>query len=357
MERLASVKEFVDRAVETSIQVSLVILLAIACLLILRPFALMIAWGAIIAVAVNPLYQKLRVALGGRGVLSATLITAVLLAILIVPTVWLTGTIANSVQNLAIRLKEGTFTLPPLAASVETWPIIGVRLKNAWTLVSTDVSSALRIFAPQLKAIVPSLLSASAGIGLAVLEFAASIVVAGFLLANERGVAKVAHSLACHLFGDKGPEFEQLVCSAIRSVTTGILGVALIQSALATLGFVVARLPGAGLWSIIFLCATVLQLGTLVLIPAVIYMFAISSVTKSVIFTIWCVVIAVIDNVMKPFLLGRGVAVPIVVVFLGAIGGFITMGTIGLFIGATVLPVGYKLFLAWLDRTPAVTQG
>ena len=95
-------------------------------------------------------------------------------------------------------------------------------------------------------------------------------------------------------------------------------------------------------------------MGTLVLVPAVIYVFATSSVTKAVIFMFWCLIVALIDNTLKPLLLGRGVAVPIAVVFLGAIGGIVAMGLIGLFVGAIVLSVGYKLFIAWLARTPAV---
>ena len=110
------------------------------------------------------------------------------------------------------------------------------------------------------------------------------------------------------------------------------------------------------MWSAIFLFAAVLQAGGLVLIPAVIYEFAIASTTKAVIFLIWCIFVGAMDNVLKPFLLGRGVAVPIAVVFLGAIGGFMAMGIIGLFVGAIVLSVGYKLFLAWLNGAAAVTQ-
>jgi len=124
----------------------------------------------------------------------------------------------------------------------------------------------------------------------------------------------------------------------------------LIQALLAGLGFLVAGLPGAGLWAVIFLFAAVLQVGVLVLIPAVLYVFAVSSVTKAVIFLVWCLIVALIDNVLKPLLLGRGVAVPIAVVFLGAIGGFVAIGIIGLFVGAIVLSVGYKLFLAWLGQ-------
>ena len=288
--------------------------------------------------------------------LPAVLLTVLLLAFLIVPVILLAGTLVEGIQNLTAHLKEGTLTIPAPPASVATWPIIGVPLKNAWSLASTNITSALRSFAPQLKAAVPWLLSASAAVGLTVLQFALSIVVAGVILAIAWGAAGAAHSLASRIFGDKGPEFEQLAGSTIRSVTAGILGVALIQSVLAGIGFFVAGLPGAGLWAIIFLIAAVLQVGALTLIPAVIYMFTISSVTKAVIFMVWCLVVALVDNVLKPLLLGRGVAVPIAVVFLGAIGGFVAMGIIGLFVGAIVLSVGYKLFLAWLDRDPTANQ-
>jgi len=199
-------------------------------------------------------------------------------------------------------------------------------------------------------------LSAVAGVGGAVLQFVLSIIVAGVILANAQSAYEAVRALANRLFGDKGPEFQELVGSTIRSVTTGILGVALIQTVCAGLGFLVVGLPAAGLWAVIFLIAAVLQVGVVILIPAVIYVFAVASTTKAVIFLIWCLIVALMDNVLKPILLGRGVAVPIAVVFLGAIGGFVLMGIIGLFVGAIVLSVGYKLFLAWLEGTDAASQ-
>lgn len=347
-------EDYVNRALETSIHIGLVILLAAACFFILRPFLPLIVWGIIVAIAVYPRYLQLQLVLGGRGVLAAVLITLLLLALLNVPVVLLARTLIEGIQTLAAHLKDGTPIIQPPPAGVETWPFVGVPLKNAWSLASTNITAALKSFAPQIKAIVPGLLSASAGIGFTVLQFSLSIIVAGALLANSRGAAGAANSLANRIFGDKGPEFEQLVGSTVRSVTIGIIGVAVIQSVLAALGFLVAGLPGAGLWAAVFLVAALLQVGTLVLIPAVIYVFATSSVTKAVIFMVWCLIVALVDNVVKPLLLGRGVAVPIVVVFLGAIGGFVAMGLIGLFVGAIVLSVGYKLFIAWLARTPTV---
>jgi predicted PurR-regulated permease PerM len=330
-----------NRAVEVSTHIGLVILLTAACFLVARPFLPLTAWGIIIAIAVYPRYKKLQVMLGGREVLSAVLVTLLLLALLILPVVLLAGTIVGGVQSFAAHLKDGTPFIPPPPSSVETWPVVGVPLENAWNQVATNTGSGLKTFGPQIRA---------------VLQFGLSIVVAGALLANARRAAEAAHLLACRIFGEQGPEFEQLAGSTIRSVTTGILGVALLQSTLAAIGFVVGGLPGAGLWTIVFLVAAVLQVGALVLIPAVIYMFAIASATKGVIFMCWCIVVGLSDNAVKPLLLGRGVAVPIIVVFLGAIGGFVAMGIIGLFVGAIVLSVGYKLFLAWLDQAPTVVH-
>ena len=216
-------KDYVNRAVEASIHIGLVILLAATCFSILRPFIPLIAWSVIVAIAVYPRYRQLQLVLGGRGVLAAVLITLLLLALLIVPVVLLSGTLIGGIQALAAHLKDGTPIVPPPPAGVETWPIVGVPLKNAWSLASTNITAALRNFAPQIKAIVPGLLSASAGIGLTVLQFALSLIIAGVLLGNSRGAAGAAHSLANRIFGDKGPEFEQLVGSTVRSVTIGIL--------------------------------------------------------------------------------------------------------------------------------------
>jgi predicted PurR-regulated permease PerM len=349
-------KTKVDLALEASIHIGMAFLLAVVCFVILRPFIPLLAWGIIIAVAAFPSFEKLQRAMGGRGVLAAILFTLLLLAILIVPMVLLTETLVEAVQALAAHLKDGTFTIPPPPSGIESWPVIGAPLKNVWGLASRDLIGALKPFAPQIRAMVPEMFSVSAGIGLTVLQFALAIVVAGILLANAQAAYELTCSLCNRIFGDKGPDFQQLIGATIRSVTTGILGVALIQTVLAGLGFLFAGLPGAGLWGAMFLIAAVLQVGALVLIPAVVYMFAIASVTKAVIFMVWCLVVALSDNVLKPFLLARGVAVPMAVVFLGVIGGIVTMGLIGLFVGAVVLAIGYKLFLAWLARSSNVAQ-
>jgi len=345
----ASNKEYVSRALETSINIGLAALLAASCLLFVKPFVPLIAWGIIIAVASYPVFLKLQRVLGGRGGWAAALYTLILLAILIIPVVLLAQSLVEGVQTLTAHLKDGTLGVPAPPDSVAGWPIIGARVYNLWKAASDNLSDVVLRFAPQIKSALPELLSAAAGLGLTVLEFLLAILVGGALLANAPAATKAARSMFVRIFGEKGPEYHQLVSSTIHSVTNGILGVALIQTVCAGLGFLVAGLPAAGLWAVIFLIAAVLQVGMLVLIPAVIYMFAIASTTKAIIFLVWCTIVGLMDNVLKPLLLGRGVAVPIAVVFLGAIGGFVAMGIIGLFVGAVVLSVGYKLFLVWVE--------
>ena len=350
----ASDKAHINRAMEASIYVGLAALLAIACLIILKPFLPLIAWGFIIGVASYPVFLKIQGALGGRSGLAAVLFTLILLAILIIPVVLLAQSLVEGVQTLAAHMKDGTLALPAPPESVAGWPIVGARLYKLWQAASNDVAHVVLQFAPQIKAALPKLLSATAGLGLTVLQFLLAILVAGLLLANAPAASKAARFLFARIFQEKGPEYQQLVSSTIRSVTNGILGVAVIQTVGAGLGFFVAGLPAAGLWAVIFLIAAVLQMGMLVLIPAIIYMFAIASTTKAVIFLIWCIIVGTMDSVLKPLLLGRGVAVPIAIVFLGAIGGFVAMGIIGLFVGAIVLSVGYELFLAWIE--PATVE-
>lgn len=337
-----------SQPLETAIQIGLAAVLVASCILILRPFIPMVMWGIIIAIASYPTFLKFERRLGGRRTLASVLWTLVLLAVLIVPLVLLGQSVIQAIPPIVTRLREGTVQIPPPPASVEHWPIIGTPLMRIWSVASVNLRDIFLKFAPQIKSAIPVILSATAGVGSTVVQFLLAIVLSGFLLANAQAAYNVTRALANRLFGEEGPEYQRLVGATVRSVTFGVLGVALIQTACAAVGFFVVGLPGAGVWSVVFLAAAVLQFGALVLVPAVIYVFVIASTTKAVLFLLWCIVVATMDNVLKPILLGRGAAVPIAVVFLGVIGGFMAMGIVGLFVGAVVLSVGYKLFLAWI---------
>src|SRR5271163_5027183 len=172
-------KEHIRRALEVSIHVGLVVLLTSACLIILRPFLPLVAWGIVIAIAVYPAYRWLRNILGGRGKLAAVLFAVLFLVVLLVPVTLLTETVIESIQTLTAQAKAGTIGIPAPPASVGTWPIIGVPLYSFWNTASTNLTGLLKSLAPQIRALVPGLLSVSAGIGLTALQFVLSILVAG----------------------------------------------------------------------------------------------------------------------------------------------------------------------------------
>jgi len=346
---------FVSNAVEATIRIGFVLLLAASCFQIVRPFVGMIAWAAIIAVAGSQGYAKLRRVLGGRRGLATLVFILVALVLLAVPTVLLSGTFVEGARKLAGQLSSGTLHIPPPPESVAGWPVIGEPLARFWTLASENLKAALGQVQPQLKALGAWLLGMGASLGLQVLQFVLSIVIAGLLLAHSEGAAAAAEAVAIRIAGSRGPELTALADATVRSVARGIIGVAVIQSVFAGIGFLVAGVPGAGLWALICLVLAIVQIGpTIVLVGATVYVFSTASTLTAVLFLVWNLFVALMDNVLKPILLGRGVNVPMVVIFLGAIGGFLAMGLIGLFVGSIVLVLGHTLFLAWLAEARQV---
>ena len=344
-------KLFVARALEATIHIGLVVLLLYWCFKIGQPFIQIIVWGIIIAVAIHPGYNRLKSALIGRGRLAATLITLFALIVLLVPAYMLSGSLIKTAQEYSAQLDAGTLSVPPPSERVRSWPVIGEPLYKFWSLASNNLGAALSKITPQLKKFGIPLLSAAAGAGVGILKFAVSIIIAGVLLANDSGGGQAARAIATRLAGERGAEAVELAVATVRSVTLGILGVALIQTLLASLGFLIVGVPGAGLWAMLVLILAVVQLPTILILgPIIVYVFSTSSTVTAVVFAIWSILVGISDAFLKPLLMGRGVDVPMLVIFIGAIGGFMTSGIIGLFVGAIILALGYKLFLAWLNE-------
>ncbi|MCP5365129.1 MAG: AI-2E family transporter [Hyphomicrobiales bacterium] len=350
----AADKKILRRALEITIRIGVVLLLLAWCFEIVRPFIGPVFWGIIIAVAAYPGFIWLRSVLGGRDGLAAIVFSLLALALLIVPSVLLTETLVNGVQQLAGRLMDGSLTIPPPPERVGSWPVVGEPIADFWTLASENLDLAAKEAGPQLRAAGGWLVSMAAAVGFGLLQFIFAIIIAGVLLANAAGGHRSAYAIATRLAGEEGPRYADLAQSTVRSVARGILGVALIQSMLAGLGFLVVGIPAAGLLALLCLVLAIVQIGVgLIVIPTVIYVFSVADPLPAVAFLIWSIFVIVLDNVLKPLLLGRGVKVPMIVIFVGAIGGFLASGIIGLFVGSVVLALGYTLFVAWLNQGKA----
>jgi predicted PurR-regulated permease PerM len=345
-------KQFVARALEAAIRIGLVVLLAGWCLEIVRPFIIPLIWGIIIAIASYPVYRWLQAALGSRSVLAAAAFALIALAGLIVPAVLLAGTLVETAQALAADLSRGTIKVPPPPESVALWPVVGKPLQQFWLLASVNLREALAQIGPHLKPFGRWLLAAAAGTGLGILQFIMAIVIAAVFLARVHFSHELAMAIAMRLAGERGIEYAELAGDTIRSVARGILGVALIQSLLAGLGFLAVGLPAAGFLALLCLLLAVVQVGPApIVVPVIIYVFATADTLTAILFLTWSAVVLVSDNILKPILLGRGVRVPMIIIFIGAIGGLLTSGIVGLFVGAVVLALGYTLFLAWLQNS------
>jgi predicted PurR-regulated permease PerM len=322
---------------------------------IVKPFLIPIIWGMIIAVASYPGYRRLRRIVGERNGMAATLFTLLALLILIVPIVLLAGTAIDGIHMIVARLSSGDLYIPPPPESVAAWPVVGDPLHQLWHRASDNLESVLTTFTPQLKLLAAWLLATAAGMGFGILQFVIAIIIAGVLLANASSGYLAAHAIANRLAGDPGDTFADLAEATVRSVARGILGVAFLQSLLAGLGFLTVGVPGAGLWALLCLLLAVIQIGVIpIVLPMVIYVFSTADTLTAILFLLWSILVSIIDNILKPLLLGRGVETPMLVIFLGTLGGFLTSGIIGLFIGPIILAIGYKLFLAWLYVKPAV---
>ncbi|MDD5322599.1 MAG: AI-2E family transporter [Methylococcales bacterium] len=327
----ASDKIFLHRSLEATIRIGLLLIIIVWCFKIVEPFIIPIIWGIIIAVAAHPLYSRLRMAFGERHKLAATAFTIAFLIILIVPTVLLTETLIDGLEMLAEKTRDGSLSIPPPPENLGNLMVIGQPLARFWLLASENIQSALQQLTPVLRVIGSWLLSAAAGGGMAILHFVVAIIIAGILLANSSG-NRTARAITRRLSDEKGDDYADLAEATVRSVANGILGVALIQSILAGLGFMVAGVPAAGLWALLCLILSIAQIGLFtIVIPIIIYLFYTADMFTAVAFLIWSIPVGLLDSILKPILLGRGVKTPMAVIFIGAIGGLLSSGVIGLF--------------------------
>jgi predicted PurR-regulated permease PerM len=343
-------EETIQRAIEAAIRIGVVALLLLWVFNIVAPFIQPIIWGAIIAVAAATPYRWLVRTFGGRNVVAAVVFTVLALVLLITPTVILTGAMVDWGQGVAADIRDGQLAIPPAPDSVRSWPVVGGAIYEFWSLADSNLQAALVKARAPLENVGVFLLRSAASAGAGVLQFALSIVIAGALLANSEGTRDVVDRFLVRLAPETGRNMRLLAEQTVRGVATGVVGVAVVQCALAGLGFYVVGIPGAALIALVCLLMGIVQLPlSIPIVPVIIYVWSREPTLTAVLFTVWSVPVMVLDNVLKPILMGRGVDAPMLVVFIGAIGGFASSGIVGLFVGAVVMVVAYELLKAWID--------
>ena len=349
---VASQNTFTQDSIEAVIRIGLLLLLASWCFKIITPFIVPVMWGVIIAVAVYPLFCKLKNMLGGRNKLATIVYTLVTLACLITPTVMISDSILETSSDITERHEAGALKIPPPDESVKEWPLIGEKTHSFWTQASENLEVTLKKYEAEVEKVGKAFVSAAGTAAGTILQFVISIIISGIFMANATGAYEVTIKVFSRLTNNQaGESFANLSRDTIRSVAQGVLGVAMIQAVMSAIGMAVMGVPAWGLWTMLILVLAIAQLPPILVLGFVCaYVFSVADTTPAVIFLIYSMIISGSDAFLKPLFLGRGMEIPMLIILLGAIGGMMMSGIIGLFVGAIVLALGYELFMAWLNK-------
>ena len=338
---------------ETLIRFGLIAFMVVVCVWVFAPFAKFALWALILAVALYPLHQRLTNSLNGRQGLSATLLVVASLILIGAPTAMLGDSFAGHAKDAYTAFENDTITIKQPDPSVAEWPIIGEKLYHAWSAAADDLPGYLKEYRPQLKQLLGKVLGTAADTAGAVLLFLGALIVAGIMMAYGGPGSQAIQRILCRLTDSmRGVRLQALITATIRSVATGVIGVAFIQALLLGVGFYMAGVPAAGVLSVIVLLIGIAQVpASIIALPVVAYIWwsGDASTVMNTVWTIYLIAAGMADNLLKPLLLGRGVDAPMPVILIGAIGGMVSAGIVGLFIGAVLLAVGYKAFMLWVD--------
>jgi len=342
------------RAVDVAVRLAALGLLGAWCFALMRPFIAIVVWAAILAVALWPIFQWLKRGLAGRGSLAAGVITLAGLALMLGPVALLLANLAASAETLLRAVSSGTLDVPPPPAQVVGWPWIGPPLAEVWSEASQNLEAVLERFTPQLRRLANALVQVAATAGLTLVQFLAAMILAGVLLPNAEAIRPGLARFVDRLTPARGKGFVDLAGATVRNVARGVVGVAVLQGLLLGVGFLAAGIPLAGIWTLVAVVLSIVQVGpAVVVLGTLAYAWTTLEATTALLFTLWIVPATLVDNVLRPIVMAHGLPVPMVVILAGVVGGTLVHGLVGIFVGPVVLALGWELLRAWVRAEPA----
>jgi len=342
--------EIVSIAFEILIKAVLLGIILYYAFLILKPFIIPVLWGVILAVSLAPLIAKMEQTFKIKRTLLVTIFTLVSVSVLLVPTYLLSESVIDSSKELVTELHSGNIAIPAPTENVKEWPIIGEKVYAIWSASANNLEDTLLKFKPQVAEYSKKIAGMIMGTLGSIFGFVLALAIAGVFLAKADSSVTAYQAILRRIIGDDAVEWSVLSAMTIRSVAQGVLGIAIIQATFALIGMLMIDVPFAWIWAFGVMFLTIIQLPALIILgPVIAYVFSYADATPATIFAIYAVIVGASDGVLKPIFLGRGVDVPMLVILLGAIGGMMLSGVLGLFVGAVGLALTYKLFMAWVS--------
>jgi predicted PurR-regulated permease PerM len=345
-----------DDVIQFAIRLGLLALLIVWTFVLIRPFVPILVWSAVLTVALYPVFRRLADILGGRPRTAAAIITVINLGIVLGPATWLGLSAVDGMRELAAELNAGELVVPSPPEQIKDWPLIGPRLYELWDQSSNNIRAVLRDVAPHLKPLAGTILGLAGDAGVGTLKFLLAVAVAGFLFPHGSQLVAAGRDFLSRITPEQSEHFLELAGATIRAVSQGVIGVAIIQALLAGIVFKLAGIPGAGLLAFAIMLLAIVQIGAaIVLFPVIIWIWIDKDFGTALALTVLLAIVGVLDNVLKPLVLGRGLTTPTLVIFVGVIGGTLAHGIVGLFIGPIILSLAWELTMAWIhaDRIGA----
>jgi predicted PurR-regulated permease PerM len=326
-----------------------VVVLGLLCLLILRPFISAALWAVILCFTTWPLFLRLEALLGGRRALSALIATLLLAAIIVVPVVILGATLADNVSSLIKAGQKLILQGPPSPPDwVANIPLIGSHVGDYWNYLNESSSVRLQELARLLPAAKTIILRGGSAIAAGIFQIALSLMIAFFLYRDGHAAANQLHAALHRLAGERGDRLLDLAGATIRAVVYGVLGTALLQGVVAAIGFAIAGVPGSVSLGFVTFVMSFLPGGPLIVAaPAAFWLYRQGSMVWATFIMAWGLMVIMLENVVKPLLISRGGSTPMILVMLGVLGGALAFGVIGMFLGPTLVALGYSLFEQW----------
>jgi predicted PurR-regulated permease PerM len=337
---------------QLAIRIAALALLGYAVWLVINPLLVIICWSAILIVALHPLFERTTRLVGSVN-LSAMLIGALLLVLVLGPLTLLGASFVRGIASIGTMFETRQLHLPELPAGLKTIPIIGAAVSRSWDLAVENLEEAVRQNIVFLRSVAGWFIGwgreALTGLG----QFVASILLTSFVLPVAARISVRLRNALSHVLDGRTDEVLDVVVSSIRSVGRGVIGVSLLQSLLAALGFVAAGISQAGLLAFALLALSIIQIGAIVvLLPVIIWVWVTSETGPAIAFTLYFLLIGLMDNVLRAVYFSRDVLVPAPVIIAGAIGGALAFGLIGLFLGPVLLAVVWNLLSIWAVEIP-----
>jgi predicted PurR-regulated permease PerM len=343
---------------EQNLRGGLLLLLFVGCLLVLWPFATALLWAIILSFTLWPLYGRATKWLGGRRTLAAVLLSLSLVLAIVVPFGLVGLRLGDNVDELKTATRHWLEAGPPAPPSwLAKIPLIGNAATNAWTSLAGDSAKLAERAKTLIEPVGSWLLGAGLKLGAGLIQLVFSVLLTFFMLRHGTALGVSLSDAVRRISGERGARLLTLAGQTVRGVVYGILGTALCQGVLAGLGLLVAGVPGAGLLGMLTFFLSVVPGGPpLVLFPAAFWLFHQGSTGWGVFMLVWGTGVSLVDNFIKPWLISHGSDMPFILILFGVLGGALAFGFIGVFIGPTLLAVGYRLVSEWVAEAHAAAE-